>query len=62
MQFGARIEIKNSRGKTPRDIICQRTKKFEDEGIDINSVNSEGLRTLLNMMILHLYYLTNMNA
>ena len=41
--FGARIDTKNSRGKTARDIIEQRTRKWEDEGIDMNSVNSEGL-------------------
>ena len=33
--FGARIDTKNSRGKTARDIIEQRTRKWEDEGIDM---------------------------
>ena len=41
--FGARIDTKNSRGKTARDIIEQRSRKWDDEGIDMNSVNSEGL-------------------
>ena len=44
--YGARLDLINSRGKTARDIITQRNKKYEDEGIDINSVNSEGLIAL----------------
>ena len=47
--FGAKTAIKNSRGKTARDIVTQRArgyrvmKAMSDEGIDLNSVNSEGL-------------------
>lgn len=46
--FGARIDTKNSRGKTARDIIEQRTRKWEDEGIDMNSVNSEELPSVVS--------------
>ena len=46
--FGAKTAIKNSRGKTARDIVTQRARgirvmRDSDEGIDLNSVNSEGL-------------------
>ena len=46
--FGAKTTIKNSRGKTARDIVSQRARgvrhvRDSDEGIDLNSVNSEGL-------------------
>jgi len=44
--YGARLDLINSRGKTARDIITQRNKKYEDEGIDINSVNSEDVSSL----------------
>jgi len=50
--FGAKTAIKNSRGKTARDIVTQRArgyrvmKAMSDEGIDLNSVNSEEISSI----------------